>query len=89
VAGAIQAVEGVRNVHDLHLWTVKPGISLLTCHVTAGEAQLSQTLLTAIRAQVVKQCGISHMTIQLETSCCHPDESLCDLGQLASAHPKE
>jgi cobalt-zinc-cadmium efflux system protein len=88
VVQIIQSVPGVQNVHDLHLWTVKPGMNLLACHVMVGGPQLSQTLLTAIRTRVAKECGIPHMTIQLENSCCHPDVVHCDLERLASVHPR-
>jgi cobalt-zinc-cadmium efflux system protein len=86
VLEVISAVPGVRNAHDLHLWSVKPGVAMLTCHVTAENDRLSQELLTAVRSEVARKCAVSHMTIQLETSCCHPEALYCDIERLSS-HP--
>lgn len=86
VQQVIQAVPGVQNVHDLHLWAVKPGMVMLTCHVMAADDRFSQDLLTSIRRQIMKECRIPHMTIQIETSCCHPEALHCDLENLLTQH---
>jgi len=86
VSEAITAVPGVHGVHDMHLWTVKPGMTMLTCHVMSEDKGLSQDLLTSVRRQVAKNCRITHMTIQLETSCCHPEAIHCDLDGLMCSH---
>jgi cobalt-zinc-cadmium efflux system protein len=88
VIETIAGVPGVQNVHDLHLWAAKPGLTLLSCHVMACQDQLSQKLLTTIRSRVSKECGIPHMTIQLETSCCHPDAMYCDLENVVAEHTR-
>jgi cobalt-zinc-cadmium efflux system protein len=82
----IQSLPGVENVHDLHLWAVKPGFPILVCHVLAKEDGLSQEVLTGIRVEVAKECGIRHMTIQLENTCCHPEAVHCDLEKLVANH---
>ena len=33
VAQCIGAVESVQNVHDLHVWTVGPGVTACSCHI--------------------------------------------------------
>jgi len=86
VQQVIQAVPGVQNVHDLHLWAVKPGMTMLSCHVMAEDQRFSQDLLTAVRRQIAKECRIPHMTIQVEKSCCHPEALHCDLENLL-VHP--
>jgi len=52
----------------------------------ANENELSQRLLTSVRSQVKKECGISHLTIQLEASCCHLEAVHCDLERLMANH---
>ena len=86
VSAAINAIPGIQGVHDIHLWTLKPGMTMLSCHVMADDKGLSQGLLTAVRRQVANKCGVSHMTVQVETSCCHPEAVHCDLEGLLSNH---
>ena len=91
VATTIEAIPGVKNVHDLHIWAVEPRLIMLTCHilVDGDDSALTNDLLHAIRAQVSADFGIKHMTIQMETTCCHPDEIHCDLTTLAKQHRDE
>lgn len=91
VAATIESVPGVKNVHDLHIWAVEPRLIMLTCHVLADgdDAVLTTALLRSIRTRIAADFGIKHMTIQMETHCCHPDAVHCDLGKLAAQHQLE
>ena len=91
VAATIEAVPGVKNVHDLHIWAVEPRLIMMTCHilVDGDDSALTNDLLHAIRARVSTDFGIKHMTIQMGTHCCHPDEIHCDLATLAKQHQDE
>jgi len=88
VAATIETIPGVKNVHDLHIWAVEPRLIMMTCHilVDGDDSALTNDLLHAIRAQVSADFGIKHMTIQMETTCCHPGEIHCDLTTLAKQH---
>jgi len=91
VAATIEAIPGVKNVHDLHIWAVEPRLIMMTCHilVDGDDSALTNDLLHVIRAQVSADFGIKHMTIQMETTCCHPGEIHCDLTTLAKQHQDE
>jgi cobalt-zinc-cadmium efflux system protein len=88
VAATIETLPGVKNVHDLHIWAVEPRLIMLTCHVLVDgdDAFLTNALLRSIRTRVAADFGIKHLTIQMETACCHPEIVHCDLGQLAKQH---
>ncbi|WP_379134540.1 cation diffusion facilitator family transporter [Paenibacillus sp. sgz500958] len=61
-------IEGVKDVHDLHIWTVTSGKDSLTCHLVVNEYKDSQEILqTAIR-EIKERFNISHITIQIETA---------------------
>ncbi len=91
VAATIEAIPSVKNVHDLHIWAVEPRLIMMTCHilVDGDDSALTNNLLHTIRARVSADFGIKHMTIQMETACCHPDEIHCDLNTLAKQHRDE
>ena len=91
VAATIEAIPGVKNVHDLHIWAVEPRLIMMTCHilVDGDDSAMTNDLLHAIRAKVSADFGIKHLTIQMGTTCCHPDEIHCDLTTLAKQHQDE
>jgi len=84
VAAAIISVPGVNNIHDLHIWAVEPRLIMLTAHVTVDEAHSSTDVLPLIQTCLTTDFGIKHMTIQIETECCTPDDVHCDLRRLAN-----
>jgi cobalt-zinc-cadmium efflux system protein len=83
VAATIESIPGVKNVHDLHIWAVEPRLIMLTSHVMIDESRPSLELLQLIQSRITVDFGIRHMTIQLETECCDPDDIHCDLRKLA------
>ncbi len=90
VVTTIESMPGVKNVHDLHIWAVEPRLIMLTAHVLVDgdDAALTNTLLRSIHDRITADFGIKHMTIQLETYCCDPDDVHCDLTKLAAQHPE-
>ncbi len=60
---ALCAVDGVMNVHDLHVWTLVPGKDMATAHLTScGD---SARVLADARA-VLAARGLEHATVQVE-----------------------
>jgi cobalt-zinc-cadmium efflux system protein len=88
IATAIEAIPGVDNVHDLHVWAIEPRLVMLTCHVLVDEdnGAFTSQLLKDIRARIAEGFGITHITIQLETHCAHKDAVHCDLTMLVGQH---
>src|SRR6266581_3173895 len=68
VARAILTVEGVQEVHDVHLWSLGGGHNALSLHARIPDMHLDECerLLDAIRQVAAKQFGIGHTTVQLE-----------------------
>jgi cobalt-zinc-cadmium efflux system protein len=60
---ALGAVDGVTEVHDLHVWTLSPGKDMCTAHLTSA-ADTSRVLQDA-RA-VLSARGLDHATVQIE-----------------------
>ena len=68
VFGAMKALAGVREVHDLHVWTISQNLHALSAHlVTTGEVKDPDGLLIAARAMLREKFGIDHATLQLES----------------------
>lgn len=60
---ALGRVEGVTEVHDLHVWTLVPGKDMVTAHLTS--ARDSASVLDDARA-VLSARGLDHSTVQVE-----------------------
>lgn len=61
---ALAAVDGVTEVHDLHVWTLVPGRDMATAHLTANGSH--DNVLRDARA-VLATRGLEHATVQVET----------------------
>src|SRR6202007_2977422 len=60
---ALCAVEGVTEVHDLHVWTLVPGKDMVTGHLTS--TRNSAQVLDDARG-VLTARGLDHATVQVE-----------------------
>ncbi|MHB8631247.1 MAG: cation diffusion facilitator family transporter [Candidatus Limnocylindria bacterium] len=58
---------GVRDVHDLHAWTITSGLNVVSAHVTIGEGATQAEVLDALCRCLASQFDIEHSTFQLET----------------------
>ena len=60
---ALAAVDGVTEVHDLHVWTLAPGRDMVTAHLASDGR--SDRVLDDARA-VLAARGLDHATVQVE-----------------------
>ena len=70
----------VKDVHDLHVWTIGSGFLVLSSHLQLAENctlqeanQVSQTLSTMLKTRY----NIGHATLQLECQSCEMTEVYC------------
>ena len=72
VRAAMQGVEGVVGVHDLHVWSLTAQSHALACHVQVIEMPMSEceSVLERLNHQLRDHFGISHTTIQMEITDC-------------------
>jgi cobalt-zinc-cadmium efflux system protein len=66
VEGTILQVDGVADVHDLHVWTISSGREALSAHVRLSGPVDHAKLLSSIRESIHDKFEIDHMTIQME-----------------------
>jgi cobalt-zinc-cadmium efflux system protein len=69
VRAALEALEGVRQVHDLHIWSVTSGMHAMSGHVQVEPGPTLANpgpLLLRVQALLADQFHIHHTTIQLE-----------------------
>lgn len=66
VGEAMREVPGVRDVHDLHIWTITSDRHALTAHVVIDDLGESYRILRALRRVLAERFSLTHSTIQLE-----------------------
>src|SRR6266849_4883601 len=68
VARAILTIEGVMEVHDVHIWSLGGGHNALSLHARIPDMHMDECerILTLIQDKAAKGFGIDHTTVQLE-----------------------
>jgi cobalt-zinc-cadmium efflux system protein len=86
IRSGMEAVEGVINVHDLHIWSLGSNSHALACHVTIDDIPPSESacILTKLHHVLRDHFHIIHTTIQFEHTGCEelegcvvPIEEMC------------
>jgi len=69
---AMAAVEGVMDVHDLHVWSLGSQSHALASHITIAEMPMSEcsSILEGLNCALRDRFHITHTTIQFETTGC-------------------
>jgi cobalt-zinc-cadmium efflux system protein len=62
----LKQVDGVVDVHDLHIWGMSTTEAALTVHLVKASPQLDDAWLSNICKALHDQFGIEHATIQQE-----------------------
>ncbi len=73
---SILAVDGVQDLHDLHVWTITSGLEALSGHVLVQETANTQNVLDEISQLCERDFKINHTTIQVEIVECE-GKTLC------------
>lgn len=79
VAKQIRTVEGVCDVHDLHIWSLGSEAHALSCHVLIEDMppSASDSILRKVNRVLAGNFDIHHTTIQFEHARCALAEELC------------
>lgn len=66
VAEDLGGIDGVIDVHDLHLWTLTSGLNVATAHVTVRDGSDHHEVLDAARDLLRDKHDVDHSTVQVE-----------------------
>lgn len=64
----LKKIDGVKDVHDLHIWTITSGLDSFTCHLDIEEDASEQAVLQQAIELIHDRYKIEHTTIQVEKS---------------------
>jgi cobalt-zinc-cadmium efflux system protein len=72
VEAMIRQIDGVNDVHDLHVWSIGSETSALSCHISIADIppSVSERILKDVKERLYQDFSISHTTIQFEHAIC-------------------
>lgn len=79
VKRAIKSIDGVIDIHDLHIWMITQEFLSLTTHVSVKNNSDRDVLLNQITEIIKQKTGITHITVQLEGLDFAICEHACDM----------
>ncbi|MCW1804910.1 cation diffusion facilitator family transporter [Brachybacterium squillarum] len=74
VQADLAALDGVTEVHDLHLWTLTSGMDVATAHLRVEERADAHGVLDAAQELLRTRHGLEHCTLQIEPEAHRTDE---------------
>ncbi|MFI6585873.1 cation diffusion facilitator family transporter [Embleya sp. NPDC050493] len=76
VGADLASVEGVTEVHDLHIWTITSGFPALSAHVLVEPGDDCHRVRDRLQARLRERYAITHTTLQVD----HADPSVLAIG---------
>lgn len=74
IAAALEALEGVTDIHHLHAWSLVPGKPLITLHARLLPGHTSDAVLARMKQTLAERFHIDHSTIQIEGACADDED---------------
>jgi cobalt-zinc-cadmium efflux system protein len=81
IQNSLQAIEGITEIHDLHVWNPSAESIALAAHITVQDQMLSKVdeLAQKVRDILLRDFKIDHPILQFESSACADSDLLCHL----------
>jgi cobalt-zinc-cadmium efflux system protein len=72
IVSSLTAIDGVNDVHDVHVWSISSDSHALSCHVRIADMPLSESenILRQVTDLLASRFHIHHTTIQFENALC-------------------
>jgi cobalt-zinc-cadmium efflux system protein len=79
VVDAVRRVPGVRDLHDLHMWSLGAERRAMSAHLLIDDQRVTQAqdILAEVREVLAHDFDIEHTTIQFESFVCRPGDVFC------------
>ena len=87
---SLESLEGVKEIHDLHVWNPSAGNIALAVHITVPDQMLSTVdeLAEKIRHLLYEKFRIDHPILQFESNSCDNAKLLCNIVKQDHKHEK-
>ena len=88
IRSSLTTIDGVLDVHDLHVWSLGSQTRALATHVTIDDIPPSESnrILGNIRHHLLHHYGIYHTTVQFEHAACGEPHGCVEVVEEANDH---
>lgn len=62
----LRGVEGVIDVHDMHVWSITSGLDAMSSHISVNPGTAAKSVLSEVTRIARTEFGIQHTTIQID-----------------------
>jgi cobalt-zinc-cadmium efflux system protein len=78
----LTAIPAIREIHELHIWSICSNIYALSAHALVNDQKVNQveSVLGEIQALLRTKFNITHSTVQFESRPCQEGEVLCEMN---------
>jgi cobalt-zinc-cadmium efflux system protein len=86
----LKQIPGVRDVHDVHVWSISPELRAMNGHVLIEDISTSEAadIRSKIEKVVREQYHVEHTTLQMECQKCDSNELFCKLNESSPGEDK-
>ena len=63
---SLSGLEGVAEIHDLHVWSLTSGMNAMSCHAVLTDEAAHDDVLARVHEHCIKEFKLSHVTVQTE-----------------------
>lgn len=74
-ASVLRAVPGIKNIHDLHIWSIAEDLPVVTAHLETSPGVEAGAVLAAA-GEALRGIGVGHVTLQIEYDSCGQGKTL-------------
>jgi cobalt-zinc-cadmium efflux system protein len=84
----LKQIPGVKDVHDVHVWSISPELRAMNGHILIEDISTSKAADIRARIEniVREQYHVEHTTFQMECQQCNTKDLFCNLNE---CHPDE
>ena len=88
IKNTLEAIEGISEIHDLHVWNPSAESIALAAHVTVPDQMLGKVdeLADNVRVVLWEKFNIDHPTLQFESNTCQNGGLLCSIAKNGNNH---
>ena len=72
---SLTKIEGVADIHDLHVWSLTSGVNAMSVHAVLENDNEHDAVLMRVSECCKKEFKISHVTVQTERVGCAEHET--------------
>jgi cobalt-zinc-cadmium efflux system protein len=91
IKNTLESIEGISEIHDLHVWNPSAESIALAAHITVPDQMLGKVdeLASTVRKILWEKFNIDHPTLQFESNTCQNGGLLCTITNNGQNHQRK